>query len=73
MRWDCGPTWEEIKAAREQWHPWFAWYPVRVGPRDCRWLERVERKGTCWEFIFRGSPWSYEYRSAQGKEVNDGK
>lgn len=30
----------------EQWHRWFAWYPVRVAENDCRWLEVVERKGT---------------------------
>lgn len=26
------------------WHKWFAWYPVRVGPNDCRWLEVVYRQ-----------------------------
>lgn len=25
-------------------HLWFAWYPVKVGLRDCRWLERVRRQ-----------------------------
>lgn len=35
-----------------QWHRWFAWRPVRVGPRDCRWLEYVERKLTYPEFPF---------------------
>lgn len=27
-----------------QWHPVFAWLPIRVGENDCRWLETVERK-----------------------------
>ena len=30
--------------ARRLWHPWYAWYPVRVGPLDCRWLVTVQRK-----------------------------
>lgn len=25
------------------WHPVFAWFPTRVGPHDCRWLEYVAR------------------------------
>ena len=28
----------------QNWHLWFAWYPVRVGDNDCRWLEFVCRK-----------------------------
>lgn len=61
MRFDCGLSFSERIDAKSQWHTWFAWYPVRVGHRDCRWLERVERKGTfyagaghCW--------WSFTYR-----------
>lgn len=46
MRFNCGPTFEEKWEQRKQWHPWFAWRPVRVDSRDCRWLEWVERKGT---------------------------
>lgn len=35
----------EIEAARlRNWHKWFAWFPVRVGHKDCRWLETVERR-----------------------------
>lgn len=26
------------------WHRWFAWYPVRLGPHDVRWMETVERR-----------------------------
>jgi hypothetical protein len=29
----------------QQWHDWFAWRPVRIGPEDCRWLEVVWRRG----------------------------
>lgn len=50
MKFDCGDTVEDrrirAKRAKEQWHPWFAWRPVRIGAGDCRWLEYVERKVT---------------------------
>jgi hypothetical protein len=29
--------------ARQQWHRWFAWYPVRIG-EDTVWLETVEKR-----------------------------
>lgn len=44
MRFDCGLTGRELFEARKLWHKWFAWYPVRIGSRDCRWLETVERR-----------------------------
>ena len=30
------------RARRREWRPWYAWRPVLVGQRDCRWLEWVE-------------------------------
>jgi hypothetical protein len=66
MKFDCGPTlqerWTRRFNARRQWHPWFAWHPVRTGPRECRWLETLERKGE-YHGGMRGSWWSYEYRT----------
>lgn len=44
MKLNCGPTADERHAARKEWHRWFAWYPVRVAQRDCRWLEYVARR-----------------------------
>lgn len=38
----------DVKKALEyltNWHPWFAWYPVWIGP-TLRWLEWVEQKYT---------------------------
>jgi hypothetical protein len=30
--------------ARLEWHPWFAWHPVRItGTNDGVWLEWIER------------------------------
>lgn len=37
-------TLKEYSEWASKWHPWFAWYPVRVGPGDCRWLETVYRR-----------------------------
>lgn len=44
MKLNCGLTAAERHAARGEWHRWFAWRPVRVASRDCRWLEGVERR-----------------------------
>lgn len=48
MRFNCGETEKEARRSVEpyycNWHDWFAWYPVRVGYKDCRWLEVIERK-----------------------------
>lgn len=44
MRFDCGREAALRAKAREQWHRWFAWYPVRVSDESCRWLEWVERR-----------------------------
>jgi hypothetical protein len=61
MRFNCGPSYEERFALKQDWHRWFAWRPVRVAPGDCRWLEYLERKGE----VFRGLSyyhWAFEYR-----------
>ena len=38
---------------REEWEPWFAWYPVEAGHRLV-WLQRIERR-RCYALI--GSWW----------------
>ncbi len=52
MNINCSKSVEEKKELRKQkinrktkWHQWFAWHPVRVGPKHFQWLEMVERKG----------------------------
>jgi len=52
----CGLTCSERVAAQRQWHNWFAWHPVRVGRRDCRWLETV------WRRAYGGWMWDWEYK-----------
>jgi hypothetical protein len=46
MKFDCGETLAERDARLGEWHPWFAWHPVKIADHDCRWLETVMRKGT---------------------------
>lgn len=58
MKFNCGPTWEEKLNAREKWHPWFAWRPIRLGSRDCRWFEYVLRKGR-----YGYGYWNWEYKA----------
>lgn len=75
MKLNCGMTAAESAKFYDkkfnEWHRWFAWYPVRVGQRDCRWLETVERRAAYGQFgAFRGLlgfylPWNPEYREAQ--------
>lgn len=66
MRFDCGETYEEWEARLSDWHPWFAWHPVRLGSHDCRWLETVMRKGTIY-----GCPgdyyWVWKYKAEEKK------
>ncbi len=64
MKFDCGPTPKERHEAKKQWHRLFAWWPTRVGHRDCRWLEFIQRRGTyhC-GYGYMGSWWEWEYRA----------
>ena len=62
MKFNCGPDWLEKHEAKKQWHLHFTWFPARVGPRDCRWLEWVMRKGT-WHPNYYGPCWQWEYRA----------
>lgn len=61
MKIDCGPTYEERIDRLKNWHCWYAWKPVRLGSHDCRWFERIERKGEYHDCMFDGY-WTWEYR-----------
>jgi hypothetical protein len=41
-----------------EWHQWFAWYPVWVGPNFV-WLETIDRRRSTWE-----SGWIWHYAPA---------
>ncbi len=48
---------------------WFAWYPVRLGSRDCRWLEKIWRKGTLhslWSEVY----WTWDYADGHDLQVS---
>jgi hypothetical protein len=65
MKFNCGLTAAERLTNKiirlEQWHPWFAWRPIRVDSKHCVWLEWMERKGR--ENTGYGGPWMYwDYR-----------
>jgi len=47
----------------KQWHPWFAWYPVRINDDELTWLEIVDRR---LDFLV---PWctNWEYRERSSK------
>lgn len=44
MKLDFGETALERSRRLEQWHRWFAWYPVYVSSHDWRWFEVVRRQ-----------------------------
>lgn len=76
MKFDCGED-RETKRKRkevakrlafaikrdflESEHTWFAWFPVRVGKNDCRWLENVTRVGKFYESPVGYCGWNWSY------------
>lgn len=75
MIFNCGPSASERWAARmaliKQWHPYFAWLPVRLNDNRCAWLQTVERKGTFHEdrMYLQMSYWSWNYRAMGVRNV----
>lgn len=65
MKWKCHSPRVRFRA-KQYWHLWFAWYPVRLGKRQMAWLEAVERKGTV-TYSWQETLWSFEYRSPPQK------
>lgn len=57
MKINCGESWETKARRMLDWHPYFAWYPIRVGENDCRWLETIQRKR-----VPSWGGWDSEYR-----------
>ena len=70
MQFDCGDGGKTRHERLTNWHPWFAWYPVRLADHDCRWMERVERKGKFYCGVGGESWWEWEYRA---QESTDGR
>jgi len=75
MKFNCGISYPDRVKAAGEWHSWFAWYPVRLGSHDCRWLETVERKlKTVKQFrydviVLGNACWlDWEYRAVQNAD-----
>lgn len=78
MRFYCGPTPEETRAAKlalqrtekerlQQWHFVFLWWPKRIR-HQCIWLEWIRRKGRVEEGYDYGGLyeyWKWEYRELE--------
>ena len=72
MEWVNGLTYEAKIARKEQWHKWFAWYPVTIEivgnikteqRHRKAWWQVVERKGKFHPGWHCDDWWTYEYRS----------
>lgn len=55
---------KKVYIPRDNWHPWFAWFPVEVSNDELRWLETVERKGQRHE-SYDDVWWSWEYKELE--------
>ena len=71
MKFECGKRKRLKKAAKKKWHSYFAWYPIKVGFEDCRWLETIERRSVhvFRDMYFMGIPYrgecnQWEYRAS---------
>jgi hypothetical protein len=54
--------WGEYVTAMEKWHDFYAIWPRRVGSRDCRMFEVIQRRG-CLVYRGHGSwAWKLEYK-----------
>ncbi len=66
MKINCGPTKQERNKPLTEWHRHFAWWPVRVSDRDCRWFEHVERRYG-WIGRYSGNAYDPVYRALGDK------
>jgi len=68
MKFDCDKFLDYLKIRKDRrmtWHVWFAWHPVRIQDHDCRWLEKVERRGNLEFYQEGGTYWNYEYKAIE--------
>lgn len=69
---NCGPSLDERSMRRreakhkrwEQWHRWFALWPVRLDNKTCAWLQYIQRKGRKYE-TYSGIVWYWEYQNRE--------
>ena len=61
MKWS-GETEEQRMVREDEWHKWFAWFPLQMPYGTWVWLERVERRtpfmaAHLWVYREIGSDW----------------
>jgi len=65
MKFNCGESRKEKIKRLEKWHDWFAWHPVRLGEKDCRWFETIQRKGSLKWYGEPDAWFEWEYRESE--------
>jgi hypothetical protein len=76
MRWRDGLSNDEKRRLREErirkkeeWHKWFAWFPVTVGIEGKHkvkvWLSFVQRRGKCFYHRDGIYNWVFDYKETQ--------
>ena len=63
MKFACDKRYDDKIRRLSNWHKWFAWYPVELAQYDCRWLEKVRRRGTRWRDGSLHTYWTWEYEA----------
>lgn len=66
MKLNCGETYDEEEKRLKEWHPFYPWFPRRVGYKDCRVFEWIERRKVYYDFYHPGmlhdGYWEYRLR-----------
>jgi hypothetical protein len=71
---NCGPTraerairrWNERSRRYTQWHRVWVWWPIRISPTECVWMQWIQRKGREVTYGYnrdkQGFIWEYQNR-----------
>ena len=63
MKLNGGETYDEEKERLSQWHSFYPWFPRRVGYKDCRAFEWIQRRRVYYGIWWPDGPEGYwEYR-----------
>lgn len=57
MKFNCGLSRYEKEAIYVPWRPFYPFFPRKVGPKDCRAFEWIERRS-----VRYGGYWFHSYR-----------
>ena len=67
MKFKCKEAWQEDFDKLQEWHEWFAWYPVKIEKNTCVWLEKIQRKGTYMYWGVLDANWFWQYKAKENK------